>query len=39
MSRVTHDVSILQQLISSSMMQLFTDFFHVYSYRGVYALD
>lgn len=27
MSRVTNDVSILQQLISSSMMQLFTDFF------------
>lgn len=27
MSRVTNDVSILQQLISSSMMQLFTDVF------------
>lgn len=27
MSRVTSDVSVLQQLISSSMMQLFTDFF------------
>ncbi|THF83291.1 ABC transporter ATP-binding protein [Cohnella fermenti] len=27
MSRVTNDVSILQQMISSSMMQLFTDFF------------
>ncbi|MCA0756059.1 ABC transporter ATP-binding protein/permease [Paenibacillus sp. N4] len=27
MSRVTNDVGILQQLISSSMMQLFTDFF------------
>lgn len=27
MSRVTNDVSVLQQLISSSMMQLFTDFF------------
>lgn len=27
MSRVTNDVSILQQLISSSMMQLFTDIF------------
>ncbi|WP_243644000.1 ABC transporter ATP-binding protein [Paenibacillus pinisoli] len=27
MSRVTNDVSVLQQLISSSMMQLFTDVF------------
>lgn len=27
MSRVTNDVGILQQLISSSMVQLFTDFF------------
>ncbi|MBH5317404.1 ABC transporter ATP-binding protein [Paenibacillus sp. GSMTC-2017] len=27
MSRVTSDVSVLQQLISSSMIQLFTDFF------------
>lgn len=27
MSRVTNDVSVLQQLISSSMMQLFTDIF------------
>lgn len=27
MSRVTNDVSVLQQLISSSMMQLFTDLF------------
>lgn len=27
MSRVTNDVSILQQLVSSSMMQLFTDIF------------
>ncbi|MGG1598976.1 ABC transporter ATP-binding protein [Paenibacillus naphthalenovorans] len=37
MSRVTHDVSILQQLISSSMMQLFTDFF-TFTAIAVYML-
>lgn len=37
MSRVTNDVSILQQLISSSMMQLFTDFF-TFTAIAVYML-
>lgn len=37
MSRVTNDVSILQQLISSSMMQLFTDFF-TFAAIAVYML-
>jgi subfamily B ATP-binding cassette protein MsbA len=37
MSRVTNDVSILQQMISSSMMQLFTDFF-TFTAIAVYML-
>lgn len=37
MSRVTNDVGILQQLISSSMMQLFTDFF-IFTSIAVYML-
>ncbi|WP_240941809.1 ABC transporter ATP-binding protein [Paenibacillus sp. HB172176] len=37
MSRVTNDVSILQQLISSSMMQLFTDVF-TFTAIAVYML-
>ncbi|WP_246608750.1 ABC transporter ATP-binding protein [Paenibacillus agaridevorans] len=37
MSRVTNDVGILQQLISSSMMQLFTDFF-TFTAIAVYML-
>lgn len=37
MSRVTSDVGILQQLISSSMMQLFTDFF-TFTAIAVYML-
>ncbi|WP_138755326.1 ABC transporter ATP-binding protein [Paenibacillus sinopodophylli] len=37
MSRVTNDVSILQQMVSSSMMQLFTDFF-TFTAIAVYML-
>lgn len=37
MSRVTNDVGILQQMISSSMMQLFTDFF-TFTAIAVYML-
>ncbi|MDQ6421225.1 ABC transporter ATP-binding protein [Paenibacillus sp. LHD-117] len=37
MSRVTNDVNILQQMISSSMMQLVTDFF-IFTSIAVYML-